>query len=201
MGKSFRKELGAIAHTYEWARQADVSSWRKALQINGLSLVAVGSGGSLSLAKYAAQLNEQRGGGVSRAETPLGVIQGTVNLRNAAVVVISARGRNPDILSAYRALVRLEPERILVVCSSVGSPLSKMAQSYDEGSVLEFECPAGKDGFLATNSLLATATLLLRGFLDEETESTELPGRLDELFPDAEGDCSTCLVEARISEA
>lgn len=186
MGKPFKKELESIARTFKWARKADVLSWRKALDINALSLVTVGSGGSLSLAKYAAQLNEERGGGVSRAETPLGIMQGHANLKNAAVILISAKGRNPDILSAYRALVRREPKRILVVCSSIGSPLSKIAQSHDEGSVLEFECPAGNDGFLATNSLLATATLLIRSFLDDDSEKAELPCSLDELFPDAE---------------
>ena len=164
MGKPFRKELGAIAHTFEWARQADVSSWRKALEINGLSLIAV---------RWRIAVPGQVRSAAQRAAGRRGVARGDPFRGHTGHCespqyggsrhLVHCRGRNPDILSAYRALVRLEPERILVVCSSVGSPLSKMAQSYDEGSVLEFECPAGKDGFLATNSLLATATLLLLG--------------------------------------
>ena len=48
------------------------------------------------------------------------------------------------------------------MCATEGSPLAKLAQTYDGATVLEFELPTGRDGFLATNSLLATAVLMTR---------------------------------------
>jgi hypothetical protein len=174
-----------LAETYRWARQVDLARWRGILQLRGSPLVAVGSGGSLSLAHYAAQLNERLGGGVSRADTPLGVIEGTTDLRDTSVLVLSASGKNPDILAAYRKLLRAEPKQLVVVCSTIDSPLARLAKRYDEDSVLEFSSPAGKDGFLATNSLLATATLLFRSFVGDEPKSKDLPSSLEELIPRA----------------
>ena len=155
----------------------------------------MGSGGSFSLARYASHLHEETIGSLSRADTPLGAIQGEACLGNVAVILMSARGRNPDILAAFRKLARQEPARLLVVCSTVGSPLSKLARRYDEGSVLEFECPAGRDGFLATNSLLATAVLLLRSFLDEDSERRNVPNSLAELLPNGERVVRSALAE------
>ena len=118
------------------------------VQLKGLPLVAVGSGGSLSLAHYAASLNERFGGGLSRADTPLSLIESSDELRNTAVVVISARGRNPDIIAVYRRLVRAEPKRLIVICSTVGSPLAHLARKYDESSVIESIRRQGKTDFL-----------------------------------------------------
>jgi hypothetical protein len=113
------------------------------------------------------------------------VIGGSADLRDTAVLVLSAGGRNPDILAAYRKLVRAEPRHLVVVCSTVGSPLARLARRYNPDSVLEFSSPANKDGFLATNSLLATAVLLFRSFLRDDSEKGELPSSLGELMPRA----------------
>lgn len=191
LGRPYAEELHGLERTYQWARRADLGNWCAALELKGLPLVAVGSGGSLSLAHYVARLNERFGGGLSRADTPLSLIKGSDDLRNTAVVVLSARGRNPDVLAVYRKVVQAEPKRLIVICSSVGSPLARLARKYDESSVLEFDSPAGKDGFLATNSLFATAILLLRTFASDEP-TARLPGSYAELFPN---------VEARVQEA
>src|SRR5882724_5965328 len=68
LGRPYAEELQWLERTYQWARSADLGNWHAALQLKGLPLVAVGSGGSLSLAHYAAGLNEKFGGGLSRAD-------------------------------------------------------------------------------------------------------------------------------------
>ena len=49
--------------------------------------------------------------------------------------------------------------------------------------MLEFNLRAGKDGFLATNSLLATAVLLTRAIGGHSIDS-ELPKTFEDLIPD-----------------
>ena len=48
---------------------------------------------------------------------------------------------------------------MIVVCARSGSPLGKAASETGGSTVFEFDPPAGKDGFLATNSLLALDSL------------------------------------------
>lgn len=54
-----------------------------------------------------------------------------------------------------------------VMCGRPGSPLTKLAQAHEYVDLLLFDPPAGKDGFLATNSLMAFNALLTRAYLSE----------------------------------
>ena len=48
--------------------------------------------------------------------------------------------------------------------------------------IYDFELPAGKDGFLATNTLLATCVLVARAYRNAWSEDETLPARLEELL-------------------
>ncbi len=84
-----------------------------------------------------------------------------------ATWLLSAGGGNVDILKAFRSLVTQEPRQLGVMCARPGSPLAELAGSHDYVDLLLFDPPAGKDGFLATNSLVAFNTLLTRAYLAE----------------------------------
>jgi hypothetical protein len=58
------------------------------------------------------------------------------------------------------------------------SPLARASREYSNLDRFEFRPPAGKDGFLATNSLLATAILVARGYHSPNDASSELPETL-----------------------
>jgi hypothetical protein len=77
-------------------------------------------------------------------------------------MLVSAGGKNPDVLAAFSEAIRAEPPWTAVMCGTRATPLAKLARSNEFGSLYEYSIPFGKDGFLATNSLLAVFTLLIR---------------------------------------
>ena len=85
-------------------------------------------------------------------------------LAKSAVLCLSAGGRNKDINRAFEMLARSEPRHLLGLCARPGSPLEAIATKYEYVDFLEFALPSRKDGFLATNSLLAFSLLLGRAF-------------------------------------
>lgn len=157
MGRPYRTELSAFPETYEWALGLDVEDFAAALRRAAkLPLLAVGSGGSLSAAQFCADLHQQATGRMGRAVTPLEAV--AVNLRHmgAAAAVFSAGGRNADIRMAFESVLASEPPVCWVVTGAAQSPLAQLARVSSIAPLLVAQSPpVGRDGFLATNSLLA----------------------------------------------
>ncbi len=168
MGKPFQRELDLIPATIEWALGQDTSSLRHTLlrELGPHNLITIGSGGSLVAAEFAALLHETTSGRLARSATPL---EATVRQtpRNTAALLLSASGSNADILQAASLLPELGYEAMASLCTRAGSRLGT-AMTSRGGMVHEFPIPSGRDGFLATNSLIATLVLLYRA-------STESP--------------------------
>ncbi len=61
------------------------------------------------------------------------------------------------------------------------SPLAEKAVAC-RVPLYDFDLPAGKDGFLATNTLLATCVLLARAYTHAWSEQETLPPKLDDLL-------------------
>jgi hypothetical protein len=82
-------------------------------------------------------------------------------------LLLSAEGKNPDILAAARQLQ-------LRGCPAIGltlrdsSPLVELCHATGAASLDVHEMPWGKDGYLATNSLLATLIMLWRAYTTDE---------------------------------
>ena len=177
MGKPYQRELALIPATIEWALRQDTSSLRHTLlrELGPYNLIAIGSGGSLVAAEFAALLHETTSGRLARSATPL---EATVRQtpRSTAALLLSANGSNVDILQAASLLPELGYEATAALCARAGSPLGT-AMTSQGGMVHEFPIPSGRDGFLATNSLVATLVLLYRA-------STESPSAqsVDESF-------------------
>ena len=125
------------------------------------NLIFVGSGGSFTAAAFAAALHEQYTGQLTKAVTPLEAATRPPTT-NTASVLISARGSNPDIIRAFQALRFKEP--IAAICASEQNALLRLIDESGAGVGYGFTVPGGKDGFLATNSLLATLILLVRSY-------------------------------------
>jgi fructoselysine-6-P-deglycase FrlB-like protein/hydroxymethylpyrimidine pyrophosphatase-like HAD family hydrolase len=181
LGKPYASELNDLQKTYSCSLTLPVESLAAFVRSGAaLPLVSVGSGGSLTLAHLAAQLHTHYTGKLAKAMTPLELVSSPVNLRDLVVLVLTAGGRNPDILGCFEHVVRREPKLLGVLCAGKDTPLSQMAAA--RAFVHEFELPAGKDGFLATNTLLATGVLLTRAYGRAWSERESLPGRLEELL-------------------
>lgn len=197
MGKPFRSELEQLPNTYEWARQFPITPLADALKRSRSPLLAIGSGGSFTTAHLAAALHERQYGQPALPVTPLEAVRGHTDLREVAVLLLTAGGKNADILGAFGGVVRREPRRLTVLCATTGSRLSAAARQYSAVEVCEFDPPAGRDGFLATNSLLASGVLLVRAYATVGRRAPDLPQDLDSLRGPASGNIDYSGVLAR----
>jgi fructoselysine-6-P-deglycase FrlB-like protein len=170
MGKRFIDELQQLPATMLWAAEQDVALLRRAVQLYGdRGLLAVGSGGSFTAAAYAADQHFRVYGRPSQAITPLDVFQVPTNAAaNAAGLLLSAEGKNHDILAAAKQLrLRACPTIGLTLRST--SPLVELSDKTGAASLAAYDMPWGKDGYLATNSLIATLVLLWRAYEGDAT--------------------------------
>lgn len=175
MGKPYKSELHQLEKTYQWALEAPIKGLSNFVTLShDEPLFAVGSGGSMTSAHFATLLHESIGT-LAKSVTPLELLSTGNALRNSGVLILSAGGRNSDILTAFRFAATAEPRHLMALCMATGSPLSRLAAEYRYSHLLEFDLPSEKDGFLATNSLLATATFLIRAYQEFSSQKWELP--------------------------
>lgn len=80
------------------------------------------------------------------------------------VMLLTASGRNRDIIRAFENAAGLEPKALVAICAQAASPLADSAARWPSSKLFSFALSTGKDGFLATNSLLATTILLSRAY-------------------------------------
>ncbi|MBL8932848.1 MAG: HAD family phosphatase [Kineosporiaceae bacterium] len=166
MGRDYFEELDELNGTWSTA-----IAWRPGLlesmaalqrRLTDLNVYFVGSGGALALAELAALEHVERTGLMATAITPLQLdAAGSSNsLRRTAVVLFSARARHPDV-RVVGLLGRSRSAELTVLVTQVPeeelSP--QIARAFDE---IHSVPRTPKDGFLATNSLVAIAVAWLR---------------------------------------
>ena len=173
MGRPYRQQIERIPETVAWAESLDLRDLRASLlQLAGRNLIAVGSGGSHAAAIFAAQLHESTLGGTAKPLTPLEALSRPTS-PNTAILLLSGRGNNPDILSSFETLSRRAYTEVGALCATKGSALSQ--RMAERGHFMfEFQPPGGRDGFLATNSLVATLVILARAYAS--VAGKEFPG-------------------------
>lgn len=170
MGKPFNSELEKIPSTIRWAEEQDVLLLYRFLfaEDRQTPLVCVGSGGSLSACHYAAMLYKQRNGVLAEAMTPLQLMYaGRDIIRNSKLLFLSASGKNKDILNAIKYGIKYNETGMMSLTFHKNNPTEELLKQHPK--VLRWceDIPSEKDGFLATNSLVATFTLLNRSFEGE----------------------------------
>lgn len=164
MGKPFRKELDNLERTYNFTNALDIDLFKKAINKTLIKpLYIIGSGGSLS-ACYFAEMLHQKYGAIGKAITPLESYYLQKSFQQANILIVTAGGKNKDILFAFDKALATEPDAVITLCATAASPLAKKANNFSISSTFEYPLPTGKDGFLASNSLLAFFTLLARGY-------------------------------------
>ena len=182
VGKPFSEELDALGETYRWALSPSAPRLADDLaRLRQRPLCAVGSGGSLTTAEVASGLFGSLALGLASAVTPAELSARASVLRDSSVLLATAGGGNPDVLGAMRVAATNDAAFVLALCASHGSRLAKQAERYNNVAVVEFEPPSGRDGFLATNSLLASAVLLVRGLCEVTRQDPRLPKSLPSL--------------------
>jgi len=173
VGKPYSIEMKALPQTFAWAKSSDISTFKRAVSTFAtMPLVTIGSGGSHTAAALGAFFHERYTRQVALSTTPLQAAK-MESLRNCGALIFSAGGRNPDALGVFKSVLKWEPRALAILCLEKSSPLGRLCSGYESVSFSEFSLPSGKDGFVATNSLVAFATILWRAF-------TELCGNANE---------------------
>lgn len=165
MGKPFKEELKKLSETIRWAEQQDVTRLAQFLfaENKQIPLVCIGSGGSLSACHYAVQLYQQCNGVLAQAMTPLQLMYAGYNIiRSSKLLFLSASGKNKDILSAIKYGVKYNEIGMMSLTLRKNNPTEELLEQYPKVQRWCENIPSEKDGFLATNSLLATFTLLCK---------------------------------------
>ena len=183
MAQPYAGEMTKLAETFAWAAAADLQPLRQAVRIAGLSpLRAIGSGGSLTGAHALAGLHQRYTGHPATVATPFEAAEEPLGA-TVATWLLSAGGGNVDIVDAAKTLIRREPRQLGVLCGRDASPLVEFCRQHPFVDLLLYPPPAGKDGFLATNSLLGFAALLTRAYAEEFGSDTDWQDTVDRLEP------------------
>ena len=167
MARPYASEMARLPETFAWATSVEIGKLCQAVRTAGLSpLRAIGSGGSLTAAYALATLHQRHTSRIAAVATPLDAVGEPLD-GGVGHWLLSAGGGNVDIMAAARALINREPRQLAVLCGREDSPLAELCRAHPFADLLVFPPPAGKDGFLATNSLLGFTTLLARAYTAE----------------------------------
>lgn len=165
MGRPYSEEIDHLPDCMAWAWRQDIKLLRRAIhQFECRNLLPVGSGGSFTAAAFAAQLHLECFGMLSLASTPLDTF--SLPLRASMPVgglLISAEGKNRDICGASAQLLARRIPGIALTLTP-DNPLGRYCAETGAATHIAFEMPWRKDGYLATNSLLATLVLIARAY-------------------------------------
>lgn len=166
LARPYRSEMAELSATIDWVVQADTSAIVAGLEhARYESIIAVGSGGSLSAAQHLARLQRRFNQRVSVALTPYEFRADPVPA-DAHCWIFSAGGSNVDVVAAVTTANRAEPAAVNAVTMRSKSPLTKMADKEPLMRLHQLAIPSRKDGFLATNSLLAFCSIMTRCYLE-----------------------------------
>ena len=188
MARPYAEEMALLAETFDWAATVDVELLCQAVRTAGVSpLHIVGSGGSLTGAHAMAGLHQRHTGRLAAVATPLEAMDEPLD-PDTATWLLSAGGGNADILAAAKASILREPRQVGVLCGRKASLLAELCRRHPFVDLLLYQPPAGKDGFLATNSLLGFTALLTRAYataFGADADWRDVISRLTPLLPDA----------------
>lgn len=174
MGKPYREELQKLGRTTEEAYAFPIERLKRAVEDSaGHGLVIVASGGSQTPAQYLAELHQEALGHPCRVVTPL-IFQSNTSYARGCVWLLSASGRNHDILQACEHAISAGARSITALIGAEDTPLQRMLIGYGASRTVAFTLSAGGDGFLATNSLWASCLLLERAYQTGFGDRTEV---------------------------
>jgi len=171
MGKPYSEELQLFAETAEWVATQKVEPLKRYLdRWVGDYAAMIGSGGSYAAAVAIAILRELAHASPTCAATPLQFASISARLPDVRAFLLSAEGKNRDILHVARHSVAAD-HVVGSLTLTDSSPLTEVARTTRAIRVFSYQMPWVKDGYLATNSLLATVLLFYKTFFGDSAFS------------------------------
>jgi fructoselysine-6-P-deglycase FrlB-like protein len=179
---TFDLELSRLSTSYTDALSRDISRLKSAIAAaSTASIIVVGSGGSFTVASLLSGLHEAYAGRVSRPATPLELICNPSLASASPVFLISAEGKNPDILECLQRARNHSSRPINVLTNRADSPLADAAKEMPNVKAHVFDIST-RDGYLATNSLMFDSVLIARAYQEFDEVAEHLPCAFDELI-------------------
>src|SRR5665213_53622 len=124
----YQVELGGLADTYKSAMAQNVALLKQGIAAaSGSSVIAAGSGASFTVASLLCSLHESYTGRVSRPATPLELVCNPTLASSSPVFLISAEGKNPDIVEALSRARRNSARAVHILTNRKESPLCQRA--------------------------------------------------------------------------
>src|SRR4051812_40871730 len=125
----YEGELARLAETYKSALTQDLTGLMNGISATcESSLIAVGSGASFTVASLLCSLHEAYTGRVSRPLTPLELVCNPTLAASSPVFLISAEGKNPDIIEALSRARGHSARAVHVLTNRCESPLMMRAK-------------------------------------------------------------------------
>lgn len=177
----FAEKLRSLPGTIRLASDVDWSPLADRLRSGkGRRTIAVGSGGSVVAAAFIARCRATLGLGTTTVVTPMELVLGDLDVRGADIWLSSAGAANPDVEAAYRHCLAQGADRLTLLTTRADGQTALSVASRAEGMVVTLPVSDRKDGFLATHSLMTTATALLLA-ADDLSDRPDKGGVLDAL--------------------
>jgi len=175
VGKPFEQEINRLSQTCVWAFDQSVDELRRLMtRWTDGPLIVVGSGGSYSAAAAWATFHRQAFGQPSFACTPLGLSDALSTLKQCRVLLLSAEGKNNDVLNAAK-LSASHDVPCAAITLTIENPLVNFGKQRKSLYTFSYEMDWEKDGYLATNTLFAIVLLAARCYFDvAHTENSEM---------------------------
>jgi fructoselysine-6-P-deglycase FrlB-like protein len=190
LARPYKSEMAELGATLDWVAQADLSAILASLERARYEpFITVGSGGSLSAAYHLARLQTRFHRRLSAAMTPYEFRAGPIP-EGAHCWIFSAGGSNVDVIAAVTAANRAEPAGVNAVTMRRRSALSRLADGNPAMRLHYLPAPSKKDGFLATNSLLAFCSIMTRAYLEMHGDVEVWQQIVAQLHRHIEGDYS-----------
>jgi len=182
MGRPYESEIENFGSTYTWALDSPIHELSSFLHYSAKTpLYVIGSGGSFTATTFASMLHQQIGM-MARCVTPLEFLNYDNIGKNNSILIVTSGGNNKDILSAFDKAITTELKNLGVLCASINNKLTKKAEQIPRVFLNQTKMPTKKDGFLATNSLIALSIWLLRAYTKEFSLDIHIPNKLSELI-------------------
>lgn len=158
MGKQYSEELNEVPGTLQWAADRAIDQ-SMAPPWDQRPIIVIGSGGSFTAADFGARAFQAQRQHLCIAVTPLEYLQRSTEFGSHHLVLLSAEGKNSDIRSAAAAALR-EARTTTAITFQASTPVSEVLSGHLNARLIEARAPWGKDGYLATNSLVASCIVL-----------------------------------------
>lgn len=170
MSGRFSEKLNSLPNTIDLCRDARIDTLVNELRRSQeLPAILVGSGGSAISAQYFRHCRETQSHGPSIIETPMQFSAGVASLRGYSVWLFSAGAENADALAAVESAFQRGASHVNMITRSPNGRAAMSLQRHG-GNIFSVPVAEIKDSFLATHSLIATVTTLMRAF-DELTDA------------------------------